>query len=232
MDTEKLNEIIARLGQAHHGLDIGFFLSALLVALAAAYAASLMYRFFYERRGTGSQVHRSFPLLALSITTLFIGVQVSIPLSLGLLGSLSIIRFRTPIKEPEEVGFIMLVIASSICAATDCFGLIGVLFAVAFASLLIVRGASRFRALSRDGVLVVSIPGANAPDTMLELEKILAGSIANFRLESSSSDATSSSWQYSFTGLRTGVPELQKALRERAKDVAVNVLLDRPTGSR
>ena len=52
------------------------FLAALLVSLAAAAAAALLYRFFYERRGTGSQIHRAFPLLALSVTTLFIGVQV------------------------------------------------------------------------------------------------------------------------------------------------------------
>jgi hypothetical protein len=30
------------------------------------------------------------------------------------MGSLSIIRFRTPIKEPEEVGFLLLVIAASV----------------------------------------------------------------------------------------------------------------------
>ena len=34
------------------------FLAALLVSLAAAAAAALLYRFFYERRGTGSQIHR------------------------------------------------------------------------------------------------------------------------------------------------------------------------------
>ena len=55
---------------------------------AADFLAALLYRFFYERRGTGSQIHRAFPLLALAVTTLFIGVQLSLPLSLGLLGSL------------------------------------------------------------------------------------------------------------------------------------------------
>ena len=113
-ENTKLTDIIESLNRVHLNIDWGWFASALLVSLAAAVVASLMYRFFYERRGTGSQVHRAFPLLAIAITTLFIGVQISIPLSLGLLGSLSIIRFRTPIKEPEEVGFIMLVIASSI----------------------------------------------------------------------------------------------------------------------
>ena len=114
-------ETLEKFRQVREQLDPGLFITALIAALLAAYAAAGMYRFFYERRGTGSQVHRAFPLLAIAITTLFIGVQLSIPLSLGLLGSLSIIRFRTPIKEPEEVGFIMLVIAASISAATFNF---------------------------------------------------------------------------------------------------------------
>ena len=105
-------------------LDPGMFAVALLASLAAALFCSWLYRVFYESRGTGSQIHRAFPQLSLAITALFLCIQISIPLSLGLLGSLSIIRFRTPIKEPEEVGSIMMVIASSIAAATFNFALI------------------------------------------------------------------------------------------------------------
>ncbi|MBQ6103447.1 MAG: DUF4956 domain-containing protein, partial [Kiritimatiellae bacterium] len=123
-------------------MSVGDFLAALFVSLLAAAAASLLYRFFYERRGTGSQIHRAFPLLALAVTTLFIGVQLSLPLSLGLLGSLSIIRFRTPIKEPEEVGFVMLVIAAAICAATKQFAFILYLYLFALAALVAARGAA------------------------------------------------------------------------------------------
>ena len=119
----------------HEQMTAGDFLAALLVSLVSAATAALLYRFFYERRGTGSQIHRAFPLLSLAVTTLFIGVQVSLPLSLGLLGSLSIIRFRTPIKEPEEVGFIMLVIAAAICAATKNFDFILYLYLVAVVAL-------------------------------------------------------------------------------------------------
>ena len=136
-------ETLEKFRQVREQLDPGLFITALIAALLAAYAAAGMYRFFYERRGTGSQVHRAFPLLAIAITTLFIGVQLSIPLSLGLLGSLSIIRFRTPIKEPEEVGFIMLVIAASISAATFNFRFLLLMYVVAFISLLLTRGARR-----------------------------------------------------------------------------------------
>ena len=38
-------------------------------------------------------------------------VKTSLALSLGLVGALSIVRFRTPIKEPEELIYLFLAIA-------------------------------------------------------------------------------------------------------------------------
>lgn len=51
--------------------------------------------------------------VVISVTTLLIisVVKVSLELSLGLVGALSIIRFRTPIKEPEELGYLFVAIA-------------------------------------------------------------------------------------------------------------------------
>ena len=77
------------------------FTNLLLLSAAVSFFISFLYLTFYKDRGTGSQIHRSFPLLGLSITAIFICIQFSLPLSLGLLGALSIVRFRTPIKEPE-----------------------------------------------------------------------------------------------------------------------------------
>ena len=219
------------LAAVHEQMTVGDFLAALLVSLAAAAVASLLYRFFYERRGTGSQIHRAFPLLALSVTTLFIGVQLSLPLSLGLLGSLSIIRFRTPIKEPEEVGFIMLVIASSICAATRQFSFILYLYLLALAALAVARGAAAVRWLRRGGVLVLTLPAEAAAGKADAIEKALAEHLPRHTLESASTRDGLSTTQYVFGGLRDAAA-LQKALFDVAPFTAVNVFLDRPGGIR
>ena len=42
------------------------------------------------------------------------GVKSSLALSLGLVGALSVIRFRTPIKEPEDLAYLFLSIALGI----------------------------------------------------------------------------------------------------------------------
>ena len=212
-------------------MSVGDFLAALFVSLLAAAAASLLYRFFYERRGTGSQIHRAFPLLALAVTTLFIGVQLSLPLSLGLLGSLSIIRFRTPIKEPEEVGFVMLVIAAAICAATKQFAFILYLYLFALAALVAARGTAALRWLRRDGVLILTLPAEAALAKAAEIEKVLAEHLPRHVLESASTRNGMSTNQYVFGGLRDA-DALRKALFDAAPFAAVNVFLDRPGGIR
>jgi hypothetical protein len=85
------------------------FLMLMAISLLSSLFIAYLYLHFYSSRATGSQVHRAFPLLGISVTSIFVTIQFSLPLSLGLLGALSIVRFRTPIKEPEEIGFMMLV---------------------------------------------------------------------------------------------------------------------------
>ena len=119
------------------------FLAMLAVSLVASFFISALYLIFYQNRTTGSQINRAFPLLGIAITTLFVSIQFSLPLSLGLLGALSIVRFRTPIKEPEEIGFLMLVIASSIAIATANFKFMMILLAAAVIALLLLRYGPR-----------------------------------------------------------------------------------------
>lgn len=51
------------------------------------------------------------PLLAAIVFLVIMIVKSSLALSLGLVGALSIVRFRTPIKEPEELVYLFLAIS-------------------------------------------------------------------------------------------------------------------------
>src|ERR687897_62506 len=111
------------------------FLLLMAVSLLSSLFIAYLYLHFYSNRATGSQVHRAFPLLAMSITAIFVTIQFSLPLSLGLLGALSIVRFRAPVKEPEEIGFVMLVVAVSVVVATFKLAFLGIIFVAALGAL-------------------------------------------------------------------------------------------------
>ncbi|CAN5326525.1 DUF4956 domain-containing protein [soil metagenome] len=70
---------------------------------------------FYVRYGNALSNRKSFArnFIVLAITTMFIisVVKSSLALSLGLVGALSIVRFRAAIKEPEELTYLFLTIA-------------------------------------------------------------------------------------------------------------------------
>ena len=231
MKQIRLIDALAAYEQITENMSLSLFGVALLASLLAAFLAAALYRIFYESRGTGSQVARAFPLLSLAITTLFVCIQVSIPLSLGLLGSLSIIRFRTPIKEPEEVGFIMLVIASSVAAATYNFPFLALLYVVATASLFAARRLRTGGFLKRDGMIVVTVP-AGGTFSADELSALLQRHLRRHAVQSVGVQNGKVSVQVTFSGLKTEAVSLQEEIVRAFAAETVHVFLDRPGGMR
>jgi len=70
--------------------------------------------FFYVRFGNSlsnrKALSKNFVLIGLTTMIIITIVKSSLALSLGLVGALSIVRFRTAIKEPEELAYFFIVI--------------------------------------------------------------------------------------------------------------------------
>ena len=88
------------------------------LALVLAFGAGLFIFFIYKKTYAGVMYSSSFgvTLMALTmITTLVIlAVTSNVVLSLGMVGALSIVRFRTAIKEPMDIAFLFWSIAVGI----------------------------------------------------------------------------------------------------------------------
>ena len=93
-------------------------LASLLLNLIIGYIlASLIgihFRKFSTAFGNRKDFSRLFPILMLSVILIITVVKASLALALGLVGALSIVRFRTPIKEPEELIYLFLNIGLAI----------------------------------------------------------------------------------------------------------------------
>lgn len=91
------------------------------IALFLAFLLGLFIFFIYKKSYSGVMYSASFgvTLLALTlITTLLIMTVVSnVVLSLGMVGALSIVRFRTAVKEPMDIAFLFWAIAVGIVLA-------------------------------------------------------------------------------------------------------------------
>ena len=70
----------------------------------------LLYRRFGASASDSDSITRVFPLLTMVTIGVIAVVKSSMALSLGLVGALSIVRFRSAIKEPEELVYLFLCI--------------------------------------------------------------------------------------------------------------------------
>ena len=98
-------------------------LSSLVINIVLGILLSLLLTWHYSRRCGLKILRRDLGLVlpVICLTTLLVisVVKSSLALSLGLVGALSIVRFRTPIKEPEELAYIFLSIAIGLALGAD-----------------------------------------------------------------------------------------------------------------
>ncbi len=97
------------------GSDAPLSLVGLLTSLAIGVGLSLLLRWHFRNLGSTlsnrEEFSQVFPFILLTTILIISVVKSSLALSLGLVGALSIVRFRTPIKEPEELAYLFMAIA-------------------------------------------------------------------------------------------------------------------------
>ncbi len=93
----------------------------MVLALVLAFLIGLFIFWIYKRTYSGVMYSASFgiSLIAMTmITTLVImAVASNVILSLGMVGALSIVRFRTPVKDPVDIVFLFWCIAAGVVLA-------------------------------------------------------------------------------------------------------------------
>ena len=102
----------------------------MVIALVLALCLGLFILLVYRRTYSGVMYSPSFgaSLVAMTLVTTLVILAVSsnVLLSLGMVGALSIVRFRTPVKEPMDIVFLFWCIATGIVLAA------GMLFLAVF----------------------------------------------------------------------------------------------------
>jgi hypothetical protein len=178
---------------------------SLLLALALGVALGGLMRAQYVRFA-GSLANRelfanNFIPIVLAVTLIISIVKASLALSLGLVGALSIVRFRTPIKEPEELVYLFLAIAVGLGLGAG--QTLATLLAFAFIFAVLTALAWRRRDSGHQALyLEVELADGAAPDSLLR--RLYArgdGLLASFSVSCSdgaaigaASDAIRASW--------------------------------------
>ena len=94
------------------------FSTSIIFSITIGIICLILYKLYFGQSfDRNESLPKSFMLIAPSVTAIFWAIQYSLPLSLGLLGALSFVRFRTPVKSGEDISFILMVIALSLLSS-------------------------------------------------------------------------------------------------------------------
>ena len=139
------------------------------LAMLIAFGLGLFIFFVYKKTYAGVMYSSSFgvTLVALTMITslVILAVTSNVVLSLGMVGALSIVRFRTAIKEPLDIAFLFWAIAAGIVLAAGMIPL--AVFGSLFIGIIILVFANR-KDMTNPFIVVLECTGHESEEKALD----------------------------------------------------------------
>ena len=162
-----LNDIANQFGAGES--SIIDFLINIFITIILSYIIGLVYSKYGNSLSNRKKLTQTFVLIAVTVMLVISIVKSSLALSLGLVGALSIVRFRTAIKEPEELVYFFVAIALGLGMGANqrIVTLIGAIVIILY--IVIQNMNSVKRVLQQNLIITIS----NTSDKGLDENKIL-----------------------------------------------------------
>jgi len=197
------------------------FLVNLGLSALFCYILNLLYVRYGRSLSNRGTLAQNFVMVGVTIMLIITIVKSSLALSLGLVGALSIVRFRTAIKEPEELTYLFLTIAIGLG-----FGagqrLITMLGAVAIFGIIVLKGVVGGRTERSNLYLIVGDHGESRI-SLDEITKTLSESCAALNLMrfDESKDSVEAAYLVSFDDYKQ-LEAAGSALRAKTDSITVS----------
>ena len=168
------------------------------IALLIGY---IIYR-IYKRFFTGVVYSRTFAITLIGMTALTcmvtLAISTNIVISLGMVGALSIVRYRTAIKEPLDIMYLFWAITEGITIGASMYVLaaIGMLI-----MLIIVIGMSRMKEKNNAYVCIVHFAGEGVKDSVLNELRSYIYSVKNITEKEDGTEMTIQLYAYKDDGI-------------------------------
>ena len=195
------------------GFDTSVTGTDMVFGLLAALAASLFILFVYQRTMRQTTLNRSYCVSLLLVTSIsammVLTITSNLALSLGMVGALSIVRFRTAIKDASDTAFLFWAVAAGITSGAGFYAL--TLVGCLFVGLVCVLSVMLFDRVDKPFLLVVRSAGAAALE---EAEAVLLESGVRYSLSSRVQTGT-----YAEVVYELGLPAANGKLTDRIQQI-------------
>jgi hypothetical protein len=153
------------------------FIEAIVFSAILSLLIQFVYIKFSSTLSDKFEFSKNFVILGLATTLIITIVKSSLALSLGLVGALSIVRFRAAIKEPEELVYLFLIIATGLgCGAGQimitAIGVLISLFIIIIYSIYMKKRQLHGDQITNFTIIFAQrIPGAEIDKTISQIKK-------------------------------------------------------------
>jgi hypothetical protein len=221
---ENLNITNQPLPVSIESIIINIFAGAFL-----AYLIKIHFRKYSSTISNVNQFSNIFPIILLTTLLVISIVKSSLALSLGLVGALSIVRFRTPIKEPEELGYLFLTIAAGLGLGANqtsatLLSIIGILAIITIFKLNEKRGDYK----QKNILLTVSLKKQTKKDKNNFLEytqELVKKNTINFELKRMDTDSLNSELFFLITIKDfNNLKSIINSLKKKYSNVSINYI--------
>jgi hypothetical protein len=151
--------------------DLFNIIFSLVLALAVAFVVSQVYK--HTHRGLNFELSFMTTLVVLApiVSIVMLFIRGDLVLSLGLIGSLSIIRFRTPIKDTRDMVFLFWIIAIGLGCGTYNWSIV-IISSIIITIIMFVLHFLRYgHSTNSDFVLVINGTGAYHAEKVSKIVK-------------------------------------------------------------
>jgi uncharacterized membrane protein YhiD involved in acid resistance len=159
-------------------ISIQMVLVTLIVALLFSFIVFYVYKFTSKNTIYSRNFNITMSLISIITAGVVLSMQANIVVSLGMVGALSIVRFRTAIKEPRDLLFLFWSISNGIIIGAGVYSLVFIM------AIILTIGLLLFDLLPANKIpylLVVNVKNAGVSD---KIDNMLAENCIKYKIKS------------------------------------------------
>lgn len=169
-----MKKVLEALVNMQVKMPIQTVMIVLLVAFLVALIIFLTYKNTYSGVMYNPRFNISLIMITMVTTMVMVVIGSNISVSLGMVGALSIIRFRTAVKDPRDTAFIFWCVVSGLACGTQNYTIVLAGSIVICAILFLFK-----KIATNDNKYVIIVKGQDLESR--EIEKILGSELKDFK---------------------------------------------------
>ena len=215
MDSINFSDIFKNnfLDNFTNSISLSSVITTMIVALVFSFIIYFVYKFTCDNVIYSKKFNVTMALMTMVTAAIIMSMQANVVVSLGMVGALSIVRFRTAIKEPKDLLFLFWAIANGIIIGAGIYSIAFVLAIILTIALLV------FERLPGNKIPYLLVATLDNLDAEEKITKVLEENKIKYRVKSKNVSSNSTDVIYELSNNK-----IEELIKDISKDKSIKSL--------